>query len=183
MLLVDIIPSQFSLEKRKFVIKLNMERMKIKVISESPKETQKIAYFFMQTVFRQYNPKKNGSVISLEGPLGAGKTEFLKGIAKFLKLKEKVFSPTFLIMKSFSCPPAGRTGKTNFFKTLWHLDCYRIEKSKEIKELDFSEIIKNPQNLIFIEWGNKIKKILPKNHLKIVFKMAGENTRILEFYI
>ncbi len=150
--------------------------MKIKVISESPKETQKIASFFMQTVLRQYNSKKNGLVISLEGPLGAGKTEFLKGIANFLKLKEKVFSPTFLIMKSFSC-------KTSFFKTLWHLDCYRIEKPKEIKELDFLEIIKNPQNLIFIEWGNKIKKILPKNHFKIKFKIAGENARILEFYL
>jgi len=150
--------------------------MKIKVISESPKETQKIAYFFIQAVLRQYNPKRNGLVISLEGPLGGGKTEFLKGIAKFLKLNEKVFSPTFLIMKSFSC-------KTNFFKTLWHLDCYRIEKPKEIKELDFSGIIKNPQNLIFIEWGNKIKKILPKGHLKIKFKIAGENTRILEFHL
>jgi tRNA threonylcarbamoyladenosine biosynthesis protein TsaE len=153
-----------------------MERMKIKVISESPKETQKIASFFMQAILRQYTPKQNGMVVSLEGPLGGGKTEFLKGIAKFLKLKEKIFSPTFLIMKSFPC-------KTSLFKTLWHLDCYRIEKSKEIKELDFSEIIKNPQNLIFIEWGNKIKKILPKNHLKIKFKIIGEHTRILEFYL
>ena len=150
--------------------------MKIKVISESPKETQKIASFFMQAVLMRYNPKRKGLVISLEGPLGGGKTEFLKGIARFLKLKEKVFSPTFLIMKSFPC-------KMRFFKTLWHLDCYRIEKPKEIKELDFSGIIKNPQNLIFIEWGNKIKKILPKGHLKIKFKITGENTRILEFHL
>jgi len=160
-----------------------MVRIKIKIISESPKETQKIASFFMQAILKQYIPKRNGLVISLEGPLGGGKTEFLKGIAKFLKLKEKVFSPTFLIMKSFSCPPVGRAGKTHFFKTLWHLDCYRIKKPKEIKELDFSEIIKNPQNLIFIEWGNKIKKILPKNHLKIKFKITGEYTRILEFHL
>jgi len=150
--------------------------MKIKVVSESPKETQKIASFFMQAILKQYIPKQNGLAISLEGPLGGGKTEFLKGIAKFLKLKEKVFSPTFLIMKSFPC-------KTHFFKTLWHLDCYRIEKPKEIKELDFSGIIKNPQNLIFIEWGDKIKKVLPKSHLKIKFKITGENTRILIFDI
>ena len=165
------------------MIELKADKMKIKVISESPKETQKIASFFMQAVLRQYIPKQNGLVVSLEGPLGGGKTEFLKGIAKFLKLKEKVFSPTFLIMKSFPCPPAGRTGKTSFFKTLWHLDFYRIEKPKEIKELDFSGIIKNPQNLIFIEWGDKIKKVLPKSHLKIKFKITGENTRILIFDI
>ena len=158
------------------MIELKADKMKIKVISESPKETQKIASFFIQAILRQYNPKRNGLIISLEGPLGGGKTEFLKGIAKFLKLKEKVFSPTFLIMKSFPC-------KTRFLKTLWHLDFYRIEKSKEIKELDFLGIIKNPQNLIFIEWGNKIKKILPKSHLKIKFKITGENTRILEFHL
>jgi len=153
-----------------------MEKMKIKIISESPKETQKIASFFMQAILRKYDLKESGLVISLEGPLGGGKTEFLKGIAKFLKLKEKVFSPTFLIMKSFSC-------KTSSFKTLWHLDCYRIKMPKEIKELDFLEIIKNPENLIFIEWGNKIKKILPKDHWKIKFKMTGKDTRILEFHL
>jgi len=153
-----------------------MEKMRIKIISESPKETQKIASFFMQAILKKYDFKKSGLVISLEGPLGGGKTEFLKGIAKFLKLKEKVFSPTFLIMKSFPC-------KTSSFKTLWHLDCYRIEKPKEIKELDFLEIIKNPDNLIFIEWGNKIKKILPKDHWTIKFKITGKDTRILEFHL
>ena len=153
-----------------------MTKMKIKIISESPKETQKIASFFMQAILKKYDLKQRSLVVSLEGPLGGGKTEFLKGVARFLKLKEKVFSPTFLIMKSFPC-------KTSFFKTLWHLDCYRIEKSKEIKELDFLEIIKNPENLIFIEWGNKIKKILPKDHWKIKFKITGNNTRILEFHL
>jgi len=150
--------------------------MRIKIISESPKETQKIASFFMQAILKKYDLKQRSLVVSLEGSLGGGKTEFLKGIAKFLKLKEKVFSPTFLIMKSFPC-------KTSFFKTLWHLDCYRIEKPKEIKELDFLEIIKNPENLIFVEWGNKIKKILPKDHWKIKFKITGKNTRILEFHL
>jgi len=153
-----------------------MEKMRIKIISEGPKETQKIASFFMQAILKKYDLKQRSLVVSLEGPLGGGKTEFLKGIAKFLKLKEKVFSPTFLIMKSFPC-------KASSFKTLWHLDCYRIEKPKEIKELDFLEIIKNPENLIFIEWGNKIKKILPKDHWKIKFKITGKNTRILEFHL
>ena len=150
--------------------------MKIKIISESPKETQKIASFFMQAILKKYDKKQRSLVVSLEGPLGGGKTEFLKGIAKFLKLKEKVFSPTFLIMKSFPC-------KTSSFKTLWHLDCYRIGNPKEIKELDFLEIIKNPENLILIEWGNKIKKVLPKDHWKIKFKITGKNTRILEFHL
>lgn len=168
------------------MIELRTDKMNIKVISESPKETQKIAYFFIEAILKQYCPqntrlaeapaKRAGLVISLEGPLGGGKTEFLKGVAKFLKLEKKIFSPTFLIMKSFPC-------KTRLFDSLWHLDCYRIKRAKEIKELDFSEIIKNPKNLVFIEWGDKIKKLLPVKHWKIKFKIAGKNTRILIFDI
>lgn len=158
--------------------------MKLKVLSESPKETQKIASLLINTVLKRKNQRQRQAlVISLEGLLGSGKTEFLKGIAQSLKLKEKILSPTFLIMKSFSWPSAGQAGKAHSFKTLWHLDCYRIEKLKEIKELDFLKIIKNPENLVFIEWGDKIKKILPKNHWKIKFKIAGKNTRILIFDI
>lgn len=151
--------------------------MKIKVLSESPEETQEVAFLFINTILQQKGLKcKQALVISLEGPLGGGKTEFLKGVAKFLKLEKKIFSPTFLIMKSFPC-------KTRLFDSLWHLDCYRIKRAKEIKELDFSEIIKNPKNLVFIEWGDKIKKLLPAKHWKIKFKIAGKNTRILIFDI
>jgi len=150
--------------------------VKIKILSENPKETQKIAYFFIEAILKQHNLKNKGLVISLEGPLGGGKTEFLKGVAKFLKLEKKIFSPTFLIMKSFPC-------KTRLFDSLWHLDCYRIKRAKEIKELDFSEIIKNPKNLVFIEWGDKIKKILPKDHWVIKFNIKGEKQRLLELEI
>lgn len=151
--------------------------MKIKVISEGPEETQKIASLLINTVLKQKNLKrKQALVISLEGNLGSGKTEFLKGIAKGIKLKEKIFSPTFLIMKRF-------TLKHKPFKFLWHLDCYRLKKISEIKELDFTEIIKNPQNIIFIEWGDKIKKILPKSHWTIKFQIKSEKERLLEFHL
>ncbi len=154
--------------------------MKLKIISESPKETQEIASFFIKSVLkREPVSNKQAFVVSLEGDLGSGKTEFLKGVAKSLKLKEKVFSPTFLIMKSF---PFSNKIK-NSFKTLWHLDCYRLEKIKEIESLGFKEIISEPTNIIFIEWGNKVKKLLPLKHWKIKFKMLEQNTRILEFHI
>jgi len=151
--------------------------MELKILSKSPEETQQIAALYISTVLKQKNLKpRQALVISLEGNLGSGKTEFLKGIAKGTKLKEKIFSPTFLIMKKFVL-------KHKPFKFLWHLDCYRLKKISEIKELDFTEIIKNPQNIIFIEWGNKIKKLLPKTHWSIKFQIKGENKRVLEFNI
>jgi len=150
--------------------------MKVKILSESPEETQKIASFFINAVWQQKDSKRTQAlVISLEGSLGSGKTEFLKGIAKGIKLRERVFSPTFLIMKRF-------TLKHKPFRFLWHLDCYRLKRISEMKELDFQEIIKNPQNIIFIEWGDKIKRLLPKNHWQIKFTIKGENKRLLEFY-
>jgi tRNA threonylcarbamoyladenosine biosynthesis protein TsaE len=157
--------------------------MRIKILSESPEETQKIASLLINTVLKQKNLKRKQAclrrqalVISLEGNLGSGKTEFLKGIAKGMKLKEKIFSPTFVIMKRFPLKHKG-------FKFLWHLDCYRLKKISEIRELDFKEIIKNNQNIIFIEWGDKIKRLLPKNHWTIKFKIKGENKRLLELEI
>jgi tRNA threonylcarbamoyladenosine biosynthesis protein TsaE len=158
--------------------------MKIKIISESERETQKIASFFTESILRQGNLKdQEALVVSLEGPLGSGKTEFLKGVAKFLKLKERIFSPTFLIMKSFPFFLPKPFVQKKDFKTLWHLDCYRLEKIKDIKDLGFSEVIEDPQNLIFVEWGNNIKKILPKNHFTIKFEIVGNEGRILEFNI
>jgi tRNA threonylcarbamoyladenosine biosynthesis protein TsaE len=157
--------------------------MRIKILSESPEETQKIASLLINTVLKQKNIKckqaclhRQALVISLEGNLGSGKTEFLKGIAKGMKLKEKIFSPTFVIMKRFPL-------KHERFKFLWHLDCYRLKKISEMRELDFKEIIKNNQNIIFIEWGDKIKRLLPKNHWTIKFKIKGENKRLLELEI
>jgi len=150
--------------------------MKVKILSESPEKTQKIASFFINAVWQQKDSKRTQAlVISLEGSLGSGKTEFLKGITKGIKLRERVFSPTFLIMKRF-------TLKHKPFRFLWHLDCYRLKRISEMKELDFQEIIKNPQNIIFIEWGDKIKRLLPKNHWQIKFTIKGENKRLLEFY-
>jgi len=163
--------------------KIKADKMRIKIISESPEETQEIASLFINTIWQQKDLKckqaclrRQALVISLEGNLGSGKTEFLKGIAKGIKLKEKIFSPTFLIMKRF-------TLKRKLFKFLWHLDCYRLKKISEIRELDFKEIIKNHQNIIFIEWGDKIKRLLPKNHWMIKFKIKGENKRLLELEI
>lgn len=158
--------------------------MKIKVISESPEETQKIASFFTESILRQGNFKKQEAlVVSLEGSLGSGKTEFLKGVAKFLQLKERIFSPTFLIMKSFPFFYPKFFIQKRDFKTLWHLDCYRLKKIKDIKDLGFSEIIEDPQNLIFVEWGDKIKKVLPKDCFRIKFEIVGDEERILEFNI
>lgn len=118
--------------------------------------------------------KKKGTLIfGLSGNLGGGKTTFLQGFAKGLGIKQKVLSPTFVIMKRFklSNPAIGQFG--NFY----HVDCYRIKKTKEILDLGFKKIISDPKNIIAIEWAERIKKILPQNTIWINFEFIDKNKR------
>lgn len=153
--------------------------MKIQILSKSPKETQEIASLFIRAVLGLGQKKlklKRALIISLEGNLGSGKTEFLKGVAKGVELKEKIFSPTFLLMKRFPL-------KRGPFKFLWHLDCYRVQKASEMKALGFEEMARDSQNIIFIEWGNQIERLLPKSHWIIKFEIKGGDDRKLEFIL
>ena len=137
-----------------------------KYTTKSFQDTQKLGQDFAQEVL-DLQKKSGAIVLCLEGNLGGGKTTFLQGFAKGLGIKEKILSPTFVIMKKFG----------NFY----HFDCYRINKPEEILELGWKEIISDPQNIVAIEWPEKIKKYLPKNTIKADFKFINEETREIEF--
>ena len=139
----------------------------IKRISSSAKETKKIGESFALIVSKN---KTGALIIVLNGDIGAGKTTFTQGFAKGLGIKEKVTSPTFVLMKQFII----NNGK---FKKLYHLDCYRIVKPKEILSLGFKEIISNNSNVVLIEWAENIKRYLPKDKTVISFDFIDENTR------
>jgi tRNA threonylcarbamoyladenosine biosynthesis protein TsaE len=118
--------------------------------------------------------KKKAVIVGLEGDLGSGKTTFLQGFAKGLGIKEKILSPTFIIMKKFKI-------KVSNFKNFYHIDCYRISKPKEILNLGFKKIISNPKNIIAIEWADQIKEILPKNTLILKFKFVEKTKRKIKY--
>lgn len=138
------------------------------MLSLSPRQTQKIAEVLVKTIL--VDPKKSPRIFGLQGDLGAGKTTFMQGIAKALKIKNKILSPTFVIMKDFKIG-------LKPFQRLFHIDCYRFDKPEEILALNFQEIIANPKNLIFIEWPERIAKFLPKNSVWLEFKVKGKDKR------
>ena len=131
-------------------------------ISKSTEETQKIAKLLAEEILKA-PLKKKARVLALTGNLGGGKTTFLQGFAQEMGIKEKINSPTFVIMKRF--------------KNFYHFDCYRIQKQKDILDLGFEKIINNPKNIVAIEWADKIKKIIPKDTLWIKFEHLGGNKR------
>ena len=144
-----------------------MDKNKI-IITKSNRETQKIAKDLARKIIRLKD--KKAIIIGLIGELGSGKTTFIQGFVKALGIKERVISPTFIILKKFKI-------KNLKFKILVHIDAYRISKPKEIIDLGWKDLIKNPQNIIIIEWADKIKKILSRKYIRVDFRHKNKNKR------
>ena len=132
-----------------------------KIITNSFTETQKVAAEFAGQILRR-KPAISATVLALKGDLGAGKTTFLQGFAKGLGIEENILSPTFVIMKKFQI-------SNSSFKMFYHFDLYRLNSAEEILQLDFKEIINNPENIVAIEWPEKISDTLSKNAILIEF--------------
>lgn len=138
------------------------------MISESIRQTKKIAKDLADEILKKKSIR--GIVVGLAGELGSGKTTFAQGFAKTLGVKQKIISPTFVLMKHYPL-------RVTRYAHLYHIDAYRINKPKEIIDLGWKEIINDSQNIILIEWAEKIKKILPKKHFFINFKHINKNKR------
>lgn len=132
------------------------------IFAKNLNDTKKLAKDIAKKI-KENKKSKNATIIALQGDLGAGKTTFTQFFAKAVGIKNKLTSPTFVLMKKY--------------KNLYHIDCYRIYNTKDILALDFKEIISIPQNIVLIEWAEKIKKILPKNAIWLKFKIISENQR------
>ena len=107
-----------------------------------------------------------GEVLLLHGELGAGKTHFVKGLAKGLGIDEVITSPTFALHNSYQ----GRL-------TLNHFDFYRIEDSEEVAILGLDEFFYDKHAVAAIEWSENIKDLLPKQCVSVNIDKIDDNTR------
>src|SRR3989344_3309448 len=140
------------------------------MISRSLKDTQDFAKKFVQALNTSGD---SAFVVCLYGNLGAGKTTLIQMIAKEMGVEDIVNSPTFVIEKIYET-------KHPHFIRLIHIDAYRLEKGRELQDLNFEELVNNPHNLILIEWPENVKEILPGNMKKITFTFIDENIREIE---
>ena len=113
---------------------------------------------------------KGATVVALSGDLGAGKTTLTKEIARLLRIKSTVISPTFVLLKSYPIKHAN----WNMFH---HIDAYRLEDPKDILKLGWEELLQNPKNLLFVEWPERIEKLLPEKYIKVALAHKGEVKR------
>ncbi len=111
----------------------------------------------------------HGALIGLSGPLGSGKTTFIKAFAKSLGVKH-VTSPTFVITHEYRIN-AGR---------IYHLDFYRLKKSRELSVLGLEEM-RTGKNLVLIEWVDRFPKLATKCDILITFTPRKDNKRDVTF--
>ena len=100
-----------------------------------------------------------GSVFTLIGDLGVGKTVFTQGVAAGLGIEEPVNSPTFTILQVYD------EGRLPFY----HFDVYRIGDESEMDEIGYEEYFYS-DGICFIEWADLIKGIIPQKHTRIEIK-------------
>ena len=136
----------------------------MEVITKSARESQKLGEKLASTL-------KKGSVLCLYGDLGSGKTTFLQGLAHGLGIKERILSPTFVMMRQYEI--SNKKDASCFY----HIDLYRAENEKDVESLNLREIWSDPQNIIAIEWPEKIEKILPSERINLHFEYLKENER------
>ncbi|MBT8493315.1 MAG: tRNA (adenosine(37)-N6)-threonylcarbamoyltransferase complex ATPase subunit type 1 TsaE [Deltaproteobacteria bacterium] len=108
-----------------------------------------------------------GTAIGLIGDLGAGKTQFVQGLAKGLDAGDRVTSPTFTLINEY------RGGRI----PLIHADLYRIEADPELDQLGLFEALDDPV-VVVIEWAERFK-VLPTDHLRIELEHTGDTSRRL----
>jgi tRNA threonylcarbamoyladenosine biosynthesis protein TsaE len=112
---------------------------------------------------------KPGSILALQGELGAGKTTFVQALAKALGAKRMPKSPTFSMLRTYPV-------KQGAIRRLLHVDAYRIEDEHDLIPLDLDAELSEPGTILVLEWPENVKAWLKKRKhetLRIRLKKSG----------
>jgi tRNA threonylcarbamoyladenosine biosynthesis protein TsaE len=133
---------------------------------------KKYTYCAKETISLGESFSKNlrkSDVVLLEGALGGGKTTFIKGVLKGLRIRTKVLSPSFTLIRHYK----------NNKLDVYHIDLYRV-KGKEIFDFGIEDFLCTKNGITLIEWGEKIQSCL-SSYIKIVFSILTETKREIIF--
>ena len=130
----------------------------MKIITRSELETEKVGEDFAKTC-------RPGTVIAMFGDLGAGKTAFVRGLAKGLGLHARVSSPTFTIVNEYQ-------GKIPLF----HFDMYRLGSSDELFDIGWEDYL-NRGGICAVEWSENVEDAFDADTLRVTIDKLGENER------
>jgi len=134
----------------------------MKIITNSASETKNFAFCFVSKL-------KKGDIICFKADLGGGKTTFIQGLAKGLKIKKDVASPTFVFLNIYKGPVF----------PLYHFDLYRVKNTADIRNFGYDEFFYG-DGISAVEWSEKLKELTPKKYIEVKIKMLGGDKREIE---
>jgi tRNA threonylcarbamoyladenosine biosynthesis protein TsaE len=130
----------------------------LELISESPEQTQAWGRCLCQAL-------QTGDVLALCGPLGAGKTCFVQGLAEGMAVGGRVASPTFIVMRCHPGPVP-----------LYHADAYRLGSGEELLDLGLEDWL--AEGVVALEWADQVPSALPEDHLQLCLSPEGEQRKL-----
>lgn len=125
---------------------------------------------FAQTL----KPGETATLVTLSGELGAGKTTFTQALARTLGVTEHVTSPTFVLEKVYEL-------EGQKFKRLVHIDAYRLEGGSALTPLGWDDLIEDAENLIVLEWPERVEDALPTPAHAIGLEALPDNARLITY--
>ena len=134
-------------------------------LSRSVAETESIAAKLAESL-------QPNDVLALEGDLGAGKTQFVRGLVKALGGDARsVSSPTFVLLNVYQTP----------LFPVYHLDAYRVGGADDFFSIGFSELL-DQNGIVVVEWPSRVQEILPPKRININFEITGRTRRKITVY-
>jgi tRNA threonylcarbamoyladenosine biosynthesis protein TsaE len=130
----------------------------LEVTTRTPEETERAGQALAERLVA-------GDVVAISGELGAGKTCFVRGVARALGVRQTVSSPTFVLVNHY----AGRL-------PVVHLDAYRTTSLTEVIDLGFDELIASG-GVTLIEWADKLAPLLPPDAIRVHIEGLGDEPR------
>ena len=126
------------------------------MIAKTPEQTMEYAEKYAKTL-------RAGDVVLLKGEMGAGKTVFVKGLAKGLGIEDEITSPTYAYMNDYG-------------GVLYHYDCYRLKNGAQAEALGLTDYF-FAGGICVIEWSENIADVLPENCKTVMIRKLDANTR------
>jgi len=112
-----------------------------------------------------------GACVALDGELGAGKTQFVRGMVKALGGDGRaVSSPTFVLLNIYPTPTL----------CVFHLDAYRVHGGEDFANIGFGELLEQ-NGIVVVEWASRVQDILPAERIHVRIAATGKRTRVIEW--
>lgn len=125
----------------------------------------------VRSILTGLRPREDrATLVTLSGELGAGKTTLVQQVARIFGVAEAVTSPTFVLAKVYDLPKSE-------FERLIHIDAYRLASGAELIPLGFEALMKDPKNLVMLEWPEQVADTLPAADLALRLELSEDGGR------